>query len=192
MSTLKDSIEKTYNSQTEKLTAKRDAAKTQLDKKRDAKTIAAFEIAEYELKREVMLDKEVLKIITDKPLLEKSCSDVHHKFLRYMSFFHPTIAGKIYYINHPHRSSIIGHLTEGRRIDPYNQVEFDLLKIIGLDQKNVNLIHAVGINNAGLKHMAKQGMGIIWSPFSNFLLYGQTADITAAHKAGVMLALGSD
>ncbi|OFZ17121.1 MAG: hypothetical protein A2X86_01325 [Bdellovibrionales bacterium GWA2_49_15] len=189
---LKEPIEKAYKTQTEALTAKRDAAKAQLDKKRDAKTMAALEIAEYELKREVMMDKEVLKIITDKPLLEKSCSDVHPKFLRYMSFFHPTIAGKIYYINHPHHSSIIGHLTEGRRIDPYNQVEFDLLRIIGLDQKNVNLIHAVGINNAGLKHMAKQGMGIIWSPFSNFLLYGQTADIAAAHKAGVMLALGSD
>ncbi len=189
---LKDKIEKTYADQTVALTKKRDAAKTALDKKRDAKNIAAYETAAYDLTREAMMDKEVLKIITDKALLTKSCSNYHPKFLRYMSFFHPTIAGKLYYINHPRHAAIIGHLSEGRRIDPYNQVEFELLKTMGLAQKNVNLIHAVGINEAGLKYMAKQGMGIVWSPFSNFLLYGQTADILAANKAGVIMALGSD
>jgi|GEM_PF-6679366 len=189
---LKEKINAAYDKSTTELQNALKSAEEKYAKKQDSKTLASVEDARYSVNRELMLDKGVLKIITDKPLLEKNCSDVHPKFLRYMSFYHPTIAGKIDYVNHPHRSSIIAHLSEGRRLDPYNMVEFELLKIFGLDKKNFNLIHGVGIDTKGFKHMATKGMGLIWSPFSNFLLYGQTADILAAHKAGVKLALGSD
>ena len=33
---------------------------------------------------------------------------------------------------------------------------------------------------------------MIWSPFSNLLLYGQTADVRAARDAGVVVGIGSD
>ena len=33
---------------------------------------------------------------------------------------------------------------------------------------------------------------MVWSPLSNLLLYGGTADVAAAHAAGVPIALGSD
>ncbi len=33
---------------------------------------------------------------------------------------------------------------------------------------------------------------MVWSPLSNYLLYGETADMTAAKAAGVNIALGSD
>jgi hypothetical protein len=36
------------------------------------------------------------------------------------------------------------------------------------------------------------GMGLIWSPFSNLLLYGETANIASAKSAKVTIALGSD
>jgi hypothetical protein len=68
-----------------------------------------------------------------------------------------------------------------------------------MDQPGVNFVHGVGIDKNGYTRMAKAkdvrhpyGMGLIWSPFSNLLLYGETADIKTAKKAGVTMALGSD
>lgn len=115
------------------------------------------------------------------------------KMRRYVYFIHPSIAGKKNAVKDPKKfSSIIAHLAEGRRLDPYNQLEFSLLRLLGLDRANVNLIHGVGVDAEGFKHMAKRGMGLIWSPFSNHLLYKETVDVAAAVKAGVNIALGSD
>ena len=36
------------------------------------------------------------------------------------------------------------------------------------------------------------GAKLVWSPLSNLLLYGQTADIKAAKAAGVRIGIGSD
>ena len=36
------------------------------------------------------------------------------------------------------------------------------------------------------------GGRMVWSPFSNLLLYGRTADIARAKQEGVLMALGSD
>ena len=35
-------------------------------------------------------------------------------------------------------------------------------------------------------------VGVVWSPYSNMLLYGETMDIKAAIEAGVTIGLGSD
>lgn len=148
--------------------------------------------AKDDLKREVFLDKEVLKIVTNKTLLEKSCRSYHDKFPRFMSFIYGSLAGKISYTRSQRKSGLIAHLAEGRRLDPYNRLEFELLKLVGLDQEKVNLVHAVGLDKKDFAHMAKRKMGLIWSPFSNLLLYGQTADIASAFKSGVTIALGSD
>jgi 5-methylthioadenosine/S-adenosylhomocysteine deaminase len=40
--------------------------------------------------------------------------------------------------------------------------------------------------------LAARGASMIWSPFSNLLLYGQTANVKAAAKAGVTIGIGSD
>ena len=40
--------------------------------------------------------------------------------------------------------------------------------------------------------MAEVGATLVWSPLSNLLLYGQTADIAAAKEAGVHIALAPD
>lgn len=95
-------------------------------------------------------------------------------------------------LKRPDRSAIITHLAEGRRLDPQNWSEFQILKLAGLDIPGMAFIHGVGLTESDFKHMAKRGMGLVWSPYSNFLLYGQTIDIEAAFKAGVTIALGSD
>lgn len=152
-----------------------------------------------------------VKILSNKKILEASCTKekatLHPKFVRYIYFIHKTIAGKKEYIKSPNHSAIIAHLAEGRRKDPYNQTEYQLIKLLGLNKPNVNFIHGVGIRGDGIAgndpsdktdsnddylDMAKNEMGLIWSPYSNLLLYGETLDIEAAHRAGVRLSIGSD
>lgn len=53
-------------------------------------------------------------------------------------------------------------------------------------------IHAAGLLPNDFKQLAQRGGSIIWSPLSNLLLYGDTARIVDAKKAGVRIGLGSD
>ena len=52
-------------------------------------------------------------------------------------------------------------------------------------------IHCTALQ-AGDYQRLKAAAGMVWSPLSNLLLYGQTADVAAAKEAGVPIALGSD
>ncbi|MEX0290256.1 MAG: S41 family peptidase [Flavobacteriaceae bacterium] len=53
-------------------------------------------------------------------------------------------------------------------------------------------IHAVGLFPEDFRILAQHKGGMVWSPMSNLLLYGVTADIAAAHQHGVVMGLGSD
>lgn len=146
---------------------------------------------------------EGLSVLSDKDKLQEACKadkDLPDKFTRYVYWVHKSIMGKKAYaeeIAQGKGSAIIAHLAEGRRDDPYNRKEWELIKLLGMDQKNVNFVHGVGIDKEGFKHMAENQMGLIWSPFSNLLLYGETLDIAsaiAAESGGkrIPVALGSD
>jgi 5-methylthioadenosine/S-adenosylhomocysteine deaminase len=53
-------------------------------------------------------------------------------------------------------------------------------------------IHAAGLLPEDFDVLAAHDASIIWSPFSNLLLYGGTARVEAAKAAGVTIGLGSD
>jgi hypothetical protein len=53
-------------------------------------------------------------------------------------------------------------------------------------------IHAAGLLDEDFAVLARNGGSMIWSPLSNLLLYGATARVEAAHRAGVKIGLGSD
>lgn len=53
-------------------------------------------------------------------------------------------------------------------------------------------IHAAGLVAQDFDVLASHGASIVWSPFSNLLLYGGTARVGAAKAAGVAIGLGSD
>ena len=53
-------------------------------------------------------------------------------------------------------------------------------------------IHSVGLFSDDFKILGQHNGGMVWSPLSNLLLYGVTADIAAAHEHGVLIGLGSD
>lgn len=54
------------------------------------------------------------------------------------------------------------------------------------------LLHAVGLTPAEYADMAASGTALVWSPRSNVTLYGDTARVTEAARAGVLVALGTD
>ncbi len=54
------------------------------------------------------------------------------------------------------------------------------------------MIHGVGLEPADYGQMAVAGTSLIWSPRSNITLYGDTARVTVAARAGVTIALGTD
>ena len=53
-------------------------------------------------------------------------------------------------------------------------------------------IHAAGLQAEDFEVLGRHGGAMVWSPFSNLLLYGATADVKAARQAGVRIGLGSD
>jgi cysteine-rich repeat protein len=54
------------------------------------------------------------------------------------------------------------------------------------------VIHGVGLTPVDYARMAEQDATLVWSPRSNVTLYGNTAVVTAAHRVGVRIALGTD
>ncbi len=53
-------------------------------------------------------------------------------------------------------------------------------------------IHSVALKPEDFITMQTHGASMVWSPLSNLLLYGGTADIAAAKASGIRMALGSD
>jgi cytosine/adenosine deaminase-related metal-dependent hydrolase len=139
---------------------------------------------------------EMLKIFKDQAKLVSLCQKegLPDKFVRYVYWIHPTVAGRKNYFNEPNSkySAVIAHLAEGRRDDAYNQKEYEIVKMLGLNLPQMNFVHGVGIPASEYPELAKKNIGLIWSPFSNLILYSQTLDIVNAFKSKVRLALGSD
>ena len=53
-------------------------------------------------------------------------------------------------------------------------------------------IHACSLNRSDFDIVHAHGGSVVWSPFSNFLLYGDTMDIQAAKESQILMGLGSD
>lgn len=90
-------------------------------------------------------------------------------------------------------SCLLLHLSEG--VDASARQHFKALQLA--DEKWAITDALAGIHCAGLKEedfriLSAHGGSMIWSPLSNFLLYGDTADILAAHSHGVLIGIGSD
>jgi 5-methylthioadenosine/S-adenosylhomocysteine deaminase len=85
------------------------------------------------------------------------------------------------------------HLSEG--IDDAARSHFLALK--GTDgkwavAKSLAGIHCVALRREDFDVLGHAGAAMVWSPLSNLLLYGGTANVAAARAAGVVVALGPD
>ena len=84
------------------------------------------------------------------------------------------------------------HLGEGQRNDADSHGEFARLKDLGLLTPKTTIIHGVALTESDFGEIAAAGASFIWSPRSNFELYGETADIAAALRQKVTMALAPD
>ena len=82
------------------------------------------------------------------------------------------------------------HIAEG--VDEQSRAEFDILVQNNLLVGELVLIHGVALGQQEFTQMANVGATLVWSPLSNLLLYGQTADVAAAKAAGVHITLAPD
>ncbi len=88
------------------------------------------------------------------------------------------------------KGMLVVHLAEGpsaRMAD-----EFRYIKQSGLLGANLIAIHGVGLTEPQLKEMAEAKAKLVWSPLSNFMLYGKTANIDAARRAGIAISIAPD
>jgi len=89
---------------------------------------------------------------------------------------------------------VILHLAEGR--DATARKHFTDLQYPGSTRwalaPSLAGIHCAALTEADFTVMHAHGASMVWSPLSNLLLYGDTADVAAAHRQGVLIALGSD
>jgi 5-methylthioadenosine/S-adenosylhomocysteine deaminase len=90
----------------------------------------------------------------------------------------------------PRLDAWIYHLSEGT--GDYGQQRFSDLKQFQLLTNKLVAIHALGLNESQFAELAAAGASVVWSPLGNLRLYGRTADIGAARKAGVNICLGSE
>jgi len=84
----------------------------------------------------------------------------------------------------------IAHSAEGS--DPKLRKEFQLLDEVGVVTPQLVAIHGGALTAADFARMRDGKSSLVWSPFSNYWLYGATADVASAKAAGVRLCIGSD
>jgi 5-methylthioadenosine/S-adenosylhomocysteine deaminase len=88
---------------------------------------------------------------------------------------------------------LLFHLAEG--VDEHAHNAFDFLKISSRKwalTDSLAAIHCVALKPSDYERLSDAGAAMIWSPYSNLLLYGGTADVVAVKKHGVLMGLGSD
>ena len=95
-------------------------------------------------------------------------------------------------------ASFIYHLAEGR-FDSRVAGEFDDVAGAGCLQSRLIAVHCTAVDEQGFARWAAEAAvdndtpgGVVWSPFSNLWLYGQTTRVVDALAHGIRVALGSD
>lgn len=98
-----------------------------------------------------------------------------------------------------HKTCLLLHLSEGT--DPAAHNHFEALQLPNGGGWAITPalagIHCVALKPPDFDVMTAHGASMVWSPFSNLLLYGATADVAAALAAGTgttpfKIGLGSD
>jgi 5-methylthioadenosine/S-adenosylhomocysteine deaminase len=89
-------------------------------------------------------------------------------------------------------TALLVHLAEGRPSDASSNREFRMLRARGLIRPGVSIIHGTALHQTDFQEMAKNNVGLIWSPRSNLELYGDTTDVRTAKQSGVKIALAPD
>lgn len=121
---------------------------------------------------------------TDDPLLPKADTRIANPDVGQAEDYLRNLVGQTCYLQ---------HLSEG--VDSTAREWFQRLR---LDSGQWALtpafagIHSAALTEEDFKVIVEHGGSVVWSPLSNYLLYGGTLDLQAARAAGVLMGLGSD
>jgi hypothetical protein len=88
------------------------------------------------------------------------------------------------------KGSYFYHLAEG--VDDAARGTFTDLLDNDLLQPSLVGIHCLGLTGEDLNVLADRACRLVWSPFSNILLYGRTLDVGALKASGVTFSIGCD
>src|SRR5207248_1227421 len=84
------------------------------------------------------------------------------------------------------------YIAEGKRADNESKSEFALLLNAQLLTARTAVVHGVALGSSDFDQMQAAGSVLVWSPRSNVELYGETADVASAVRAGVPVLLAPD
>lgn len=82
------------------------------------------------------------------------------------------------------------HLAEG--LSTRAREEYVDLVALGLLRPETVIIHGTALTPADFVDVGNAGSKLVWSPSSNFALYGDTTDVQAAMNAGVSVSIAPD
>ena len=82
------------------------------------------------------------------------------------------------------------HLGEG--IDESSKEEFYTLKENGLIRPGLVIIHGTAFDKEEFDIMAENNIGLVWSPMSNYVLYGTGTKADIAKQCGLTISLAPD
>jgi cytosine/adenosine deaminase-related metal-dependent hydrolase len=88
------------------------------------------------------------------------------------------------------KASYFYHLAEG--VDDSAHQHFLNLSDNNLIVSSLAAIHSLGLEKQDLKDLATEDAKVVWSPFSNMLLYGQTINLANLKASGVTFSIGCD
>lgn len=84
------------------------------------------------------------------------------------------------------------HLSEGTDQDARQRfLDLEYVPNTWAIESDLVPIHCTALQTGDFQRL-KSAAGMVWSPLSNLLLYGQTADVAAAKAAGMLISLGPD
>jgi cytosine/adenosine deaminase-related metal-dependent hydrolase len=102
----------------------------------------------------------------------------------------PIISSTKMFLANENSDIFLIHLSEG--IDSISKREFCFLENNHLLTKKTAIVHGLALEKDQFEKMKAAHSSLIWSPKSNMVLYGRTADIPAALKSGIRIALAPD
>jgi cytosine/adenosine deaminase-related metal-dependent hydrolase len=89
----------------------------------------------------------------------------------------------------PEAWPFILHAAEG--VDEHARSEIDRLEVLGVLSERTVLVHAIGLDQAGLRLLCQRRSSLVWCPSSNISTYGQTVAASVL-QSGLPVALGTD
>ncbi|RZA09659.1 MAG: hypothetical protein EOP11_00975 [Proteobacteria bacterium] len=94
-------------------------------------------------------------------------------------------------LNAPGTRAVFLALGQGARDDAYSRDELSLARHLGYVKPGLVINGGSAYGEKEFSELAKNDISLVWSPFSDLLLYGDSLDVVKAKAAGINITLGT-